>query len=219
MNRQIYDSIPAYNNSFLSNVKRVLQGREPFKGSRATEIGAALHQLILESDKFHHTEWDLRPNEVKLVTKMSIALLQFQALEKLLQSAQKETVKVWNDPGTGLACKGILDMITQKQDGKTCVVDIKTTSARDADEFKDSIQKYEYNRQAAFYLDAIGADWFSFLCVSKRSFKVFSIHFKKDDPQIIKGRKMYQFLLKKCIEHGIAPGADLTNFQTHKLAA
>jgi hypothetical protein len=69
-----------------------------------------------------------------------------------LDQGSVEVSIVWDDPDSGIRCKGRVDKWSEKE----CrIVDLKTT--RDASEFERAIFKYGYHRQAAFYSDGMHA--------------------------------------------------------------
>lgn len=197
-----YNNLSGFSNSFLSRVKDIIMGKEPFRGSPAAIFGEALHQMILE------------PHLYQPVAFKSFRQSDFSKLEKMKQAIEKnrlwvhtrdkegETEKqvIWKDEQTGLVCKGILDRIVGND-----VMDIKTTSATSLDEFMHHITKYEYERQAAMYLDATDSDYFTWVCLSKRNYATFNYTLHRNDPLIESGRKKYRFLLGKCQQFGIAP--------------
>ena len=83
----------------------------------------------------------------------------------LFKSGAAEVVVVWDDAETGMRCKARLDWVDWE---RKRIVDLKTT--RDAAEFEQSLGRYRYDRQAAFYLDGLRAcgyevEEFWFCCV------------------------------------------------------
>ena len=69
-----------------------------------------------------------------------------RAREYLNEPGRVELTIIWIDPDTGLLCKARLDKATA-----TGLSDLKTTE--DAGDFQKSIQKFEYHRQGAHYVD------------------------------------------------------------------
>ncbi|MBU1821575.1 MAG: PD-(D/E)XK nuclease-like domain-containing protein, partial [Bacteroidetes bacterium] len=83
------------------------------------------------------------------------------------------------------------------------VVDIKSTSCRTLEEFTKSCLKYDYDRQAAFYLDSLGMKGaaerrFAFVAIQKvKPFHVWKIEYLGDSDFIEYGRRKYQALLSQ----------------------
>ena len=65
-----------------------------------------------------------------------------------------EVSLVWDDPLTGLRCKGRVDALNERQDPPV-LCDVKT--CQNAADFSWALWKWRYHRQAAFYLDGYRA--------------------------------------------------------------
>jgi hypothetical protein len=152
----------------------------PHEETPALRIGRAAHALILEPETFEQ-RWAVAP-EVDRRTKAGkeawsqfvdgsgdkdvIAAAEFesiqamaqaiesQRLHKLVRTGRAEVVLIWDDPDTGLRCKGRLDYLHQERG--LFVIDFKTTECAAEDAFAYSIQRYGYHSQAFFY--ASGCD-------------------------------------------------------------
>ena len=75
---------------------------------------------------------------------------------RYLRLSERERIVLSTDPTTGIACKARLDMVyTSPKRQNALIIDIKTTSARTQAQFLDSCYTYDYDRQAAFYLDSL----------------------------------------------------------------
>lgn len=211
MQNQEYREISAYNNSFLSNVKNWLMGKPLIEETQAMRFGSALHEWELEPEKFrfenHRT---LTTDEWTKMHKMKETLEQSAIWGSLWHNSVLEQVETFEL--LGMPCKGIVDMI--RPDRRT-IVDLKTTSCFTQAAFEEAIMKYEYQRQAAFYLDGTGAKNFVFAAISKtKTEKIFWFEFHRDSELIQKGRKMYEFLLRKCKEYQIPPNCELSSLGT-----
>ena len=71
-----------------------------------------------------------------------------RAVEYFNGPGQTEVSIVWDDPATGIRCKGRIDKLN---DHSRLLVDLKTT--QNGGDFEKSIANFHYDRQAAFYLD------------------------------------------------------------------
>ena len=74
----------------------------------------------------------------------------------------------------GVDCKGKVDAVTEI-DGKKAIIDLKTTG-KPVSQFARSARSFDYDRQAAMYLELTGADEFVFLVANKetRSLGIFT---------------------------------------------
>lgn len=109
---------------------------------------------------------------------------------------QFELSIVWDDPESGLRCKGRLDKICNEE---RIIPDLKTTV--DCTKFDKSIANYSYYRQAALYIDGwqilTGETYrFGLVAVEKvKPFGVMSAPMRADAIEL--GRKEYRGLLKQ----------------------
>jgi len=147
----------------------------PQEDTPAMRIGRAAHALILEPETFEQ-RWAVAPDvdrktkagkesyaqfvdgsgdrdviaasEFESIQEMAKAI-EGQRLHKLVRTGKAEVVLIWDDPDTGLRCKGRLDYLHQERG--LFVIDFKTTECAAEDAFAYSIQRYGYFSQAAFY--------------------------------------------------------------------
>ncbi len=111
-----------------------------------------------------------------------------------LQYSRKEQVELFTDPDTGLACKSKLDVLYRRH----TVLDFKTTSTRSLSEFVEKCSEYDYDRQAAFYLDAVGGKRFIFVGIQKiKPHALFYFEATAANGFVEYGRKKYKALLRK----------------------
>ena len=147
----------------------------PKESTKAQKLGSAAHKLALEPFDFGD-EYYIAP-EVNKRTKAGRAVLadleemnrgkavieagdyhavQGMARELLkhadarfyLANGRAEVSIVWDDPDTGVRCRARLDYLNPPH-----IIDVKTTRAKNAREFRRSIWEYGYDRQAAMLLD------------------------------------------------------------------
>jgi len=169
-----YDAIKALNWSSLKYMARSpLEYRwridHPEPPKTAYTVGAAIHCLLLEPEQFDHRyalcdvrrdkrtqayrDWlDNHPNkeplnkrEMDLAHEASAAVHGHRVALELLSRCRREEPIVWDDPATGMRCKGRLDGIA------TCVVDVKTGRDIDPPRFERASATYLYHGQLAFY--------------------------------------------------------------------
>lgn len=184
----IHDPIQYYNRY----VKKVL----PPITSDAMTFGSALHCKILEPDQFDSRfivkpeglnlttkegrEWKesvadrkiVNNDEIKLIEAMSIRCLEIPSFEFELGKHQKELVITSEFGGTWLKSK--VDWLIEFDD-KIINCDIKTMASIDDRSIVNSIYKFGYDIQAAFYAHNISSNFDNrpvdtyLMCVAKES--------------------------------------------------
>lgn len=200
---QYRTEIKAYANSDLSELKARLLGRERGKIPQAAlDFGTAFHTLMLEPQRFDPVA---NLGFMPILNWMKESVEADAELVCLLQNSDRETVRQWTDPATGLLCKGKLDAVALPR--RRHLIDMKTTSCRTRAAFIDSCLEYDYDRQAAFYLSSSPeAAFFEFVGVQKQSpYKVFRLQYHKESDFIVYGRKKMSWLLKRAHEESLKP--------------
>lgn len=150
-------------------------------------------------------------------SRMAESVLSRQKAGTLLSGASVEVSVVWDDPTTGIRCKGRWDTYKGGVIG-----DLKSTRSAKADSFFADAYKRGYHIQSAMYIDAqkvLDAQdrvpWFVFVvCENYPPYcaREFDVHDDIDAgsfPFIDLGRKTYKTLLqqfKYCQEHDKWPG-------------
>jgi hypothetical protein len=157
-----YRQIPAISNSDLTEFRNYLFGRPNFKPQKAFDFGSALHEMILEPKKLFQAPESV---DMDLVQHLSQQVRTDKFCQWILQFGSKEQVHLFTDPSTELPCKTKLDLNHKNR----LIVDLKTTSQTSYECFVKSCIDYEYDRQAAFYLDSIGAKRFVFVGIAEKS--------------------------------------------------
>jgi len=110
-----------------------------------------------------------------------------------------EKVFTWTDAKTELPCKAKVDIAYEDPRGLH-VIDLKSTGAGNKAAFMTDCERYEYGRQAAFYLDGTGAKTVVIYGIQKRApYQVFRKQITKRELET--GRKMYGFILGKVLEN------------------
>ena len=98
----------------------------------------------------------------------------------------------WVDFNTMVKCKGKADIVVE---GGDMLVDLKTTS-KPITEFRKSAFRYNYHRQAAFYLDGFNAKEFVFIVIETNEPHQIGI-FRCSEHFIDQGREEYVYLLEE----------------------
>lgn len=183
-----YRALPRISNSDLGDFEDIVFNRpEREKPLTAFSFGTAVHELILEPQIINRLPQNVDIAKVQILAK---TFWNESWLKWLLRFSKKEEVILWTCPVTGLPLKSKLDIILRGRN----VYDIKTTSASSIEQFAKHCQAYGYDRQAAFYMDSIGAKRFFFIALSKTKKDMVFI-MEADRSFIESGRKKYRKLL------------------------
>jgi hypothetical protein len=198
-----YRALPAIANSDLSRLRDALDGRPPRtdSGSGALSFGTAFHTALLEPD-------DYRPGQPGLNDTLIWWLVEGvklnTELSRLLAHGLTERSALFTEPTTGTLCKLRADLVLDQPNQPYTVVDFKTTMARDAEHFRWQCSAYDYDRQAAFYTDALHAERFLLVGVQKvEPFGVFPLEVPTE--MLAEGRRKYMNLLKLLQAPATAP--------------
>lgn len=199
--------------------------------NKAFVIGDYLHTSILEPnkmDRFHVIDETKRPNttvgmtgkdnkvwlrsiqaqygesnvisykDAELCRSMSNAILSKVECLELLEGAKCE--QIFTSYVNGVDTKCMVDIDRRHINGS--VWDIKTTQDSSLSEFKKSFWKYNYFRQAAFYMKMTGATSFGFIVVEKKfPFKVGV--YTVTERSLDRGTDSYERLIEKYKEYFI----------------
>ncbi|MBD2770041.1 PD-(D/E)XK nuclease-like domain-containing protein [Hymenobacter sp. BT664] len=200
-----YRALPAVANSDLSRLRDALEGRAPRPQSSSNEgalgFGTAFHTALLEPDDYVAGQPGLNDT---LVWWLVEGVKLNSQLNRLLEEGIPEASVLFTEPTTDTLCKLRADLIVDRPDQPFTVIDFKTTMARDADQFLWQCSAYDYDRQAAFYTDALHAERFLLVGVQKvEPFGVFSI--EVSEQMLAEGRSKYQRLLRLLKAPATAP--------------
>lgn len=191
----VYRSAPGVNISALKDAitpahyLAVRDAEQPATPTPAQVFGSAFHAFALEG----RTAFVTRPDGLNFTTKegkawrdaqtlpiltaeesaaiqsMRLSLDKHPIAAAILRSGGQAEVSAFKRHASGLLLKGRADFITQDQQDRTTIADVKTCGFGDASPaaFAKCVAGYQYHRQAAFYLDLFGASFFVFLVVEK----------------------------------------------------
>lgn len=94
----------------------------------------------------------LKPEVVAQADAMAETVLAHPVAKALLSNGHPEVSAFWTDAATDVACRGRYDWLTTLGDGRTCIVDLKTTG-KSALGFDRAVTDYGYDSQAWHYAD------------------------------------------------------------------
>ena len=153
--------------------------------------------MILEPEKFHLPEFNLRNSEKKNLDGMFESIMRSSLLNNLLSQSETEVSHIWKDELTGLKCKAKFDLVVSDKN----LIDFKTTSALTREQFEQQLQQFDYDRQTAFYLDGFNGTSFMVFGIQKfPPFRIFQKVYHIESNFVKSGRKKYQFLMQKLVE-------------------
>jgi len=228
-----YSLIPRVSNSDLTRLKEELLGYGTIPSARffpetARTFGRAFHQHLLEPETIgaviDQLLPDLSPTESDRLQRLTETIQQDPFCRRYLRRSEKERVVLFTDPVSQVACKARLDLVyTSPKRRSVLVMDFKTTSARTPAQFLQSCYDYDYDRQVAFYLDALRhadsrlepegtGEWadtrrFRFVLIGIRKqspHRLFAIEATAIPGFVDYGRKKYRFWLRKWRERNEA---------------
>ncbi len=202
-----YRALPRLSNSDLTRLRE-----EQMAGMKVSSASAQPQAI---QTVFSHFLPDLTPGRL-MAGKSGEADSLLKSLRhdpfcgRYLRQAERNRVVLFTDPATGLPCKARLDLVhTSAKRQRVLVLDVKTTTARTQSEFLQSCFDFDYDRQAAFYLDSLrladSGEWrmtkrfqFVFIGVSQHTpQRLFAVEATSLPGFVEYGRKKYRFWLRK----------------------
>ena len=200
-----YRATPRIANSDLSEFKNVLlYGQVPQR--------SASPSLIFGSNFHHHLLIDRQSVPSGIGAKPMLRMLDVMRNHlqfcELMAEALPEIPQYWDDGLTGLPCKSQLDLLLP---GEALIVDVKTTSASSRAEFLENALFYEYDRQAAYYIDGCRSAghpikrFILFAIQKQKPHQVFVVDMKADDAFVENGRRKYRKLLASWLKQPYTP--------------
>lgn len=186
MNFDTYRRIDAVNWSSLKHMgtsPRHYQHalNNPPAESDAMRLGTAMHIAVLEPAEWSKRiavweggtrrgkAWEafqeassgktvLRPQDVDKVLAMAESIRSNESIRPYLYGdGTNERTLIWDDPDTGLACKGRLDRVADDVRGMRVLADVKSARSLDERTFTRALVDLGYHGQAAFYADGLAA--------------------------------------------------------------
>ncbi|GAA3994455.1 hypothetical protein GCM10022408_01060 [Hymenobacter fastidiosus] len=112
---------------------------------------------------------------------------------------------------TGVPVKVRPDLLVRRPAGRRLtLINFKTTSCRDRTHFLATIEQYDYDRQAAFYFDALQADRFLIIGVQKKAPHAIWVFDATAAPHLLEqGRRKYAALLRHHIRQTDSGAAEV----------
>jgi hypothetical protein len=196
-----YFEINRISNSDLSRFKsEIILGETYQRPEKATNFGKVFHGLLLEP----HLPIETYPGiDYRLIDRLINKVKEDMFCSGYLTNGLKEELVLFTDSTTQAKCKAKLDIKFRNTRSNTItILDFKTTYARNYAQFVGSLTSYDYDRQAAFYMDSVHAQRFILIGVQKiKPYDLFYFEANKAFGFVDYGRKKYKALLKKYVAH------------------
>ena len=188
-------ALPFVSNTDLTNTKNQALGITRLPNPQALAFGSHFHTAVLEPDHYQRTPQRLPWDNLE---QLAAAVRRQRYCRDLLYRGQPEQTHTATHEATGLVVKVRPDLlITSPKTGRRVLVDFKTTSSPDYAHFCTTIEKYDYDRQAALYSDLLGAARFLIIGVQKKApFEVWRFELTPAPGLLAQGRKKYERLLR-----------------------
>ncbi|MGI4886166.1 MAG: PD-(D/E)XK nuclease-like domain-containing protein [Janthinobacterium lividum] len=188
-------ALPFVSNTDLTAAKNRALGITRQPNPQALAFGSHFHTAVLEPGQYQRTTQRVPWAQIK---DLAAAVRRQRFCRDLLYRGQAEQTHTATHEATGLTVKVRPDlMITSPKTGRVVLVDFKTTSCPDYASFCATIERYDYDRQAALYADLLGAARFIIIGVEKKApFEVWQFEMTEAPGLIEQGRKKYERLLK-----------------------
>jgi len=167
--------------------KKYLDGEYDYPSNPNFVVGRFVHTAVLEPEKVgdffiapakdrrskaykdameeHGYDWVVTEPEYQMGMKVKENIEANDRLSEMFTFAENEVPFTANI--NEVPCKGKVDAVT-KIDGKKVIIDLKTTG-KPVTDFPKSARAFNYDRQAAMYLNLTGADEFVFVVANKET--------------------------------------------------
>ena len=193
-------ALPHVSNTDLSTLKQELLGQLRQLNPVALAYGSHFHTAVLEPPYYARTaERGIKWADLEQLARQ---VRRQRYCRDLLYRGQAEQSYTATHTATGVGVKLRPDLLVNSRAGRQLtLIDFKTTSSPDLPHFLTTIEKYDYDRQAALYLDVLGATRFLIIGVQKkagplRGNEVWRVELTAMPGLIEQGRKKYGTLLR-----------------------
>ncbi len=189
-------ALPHVSNTDLSNLKASILGQLRRPNPVALAFGSHFHTAVLEPQHYQRT--DERGIKWPDLETLARQLRRQRYCRDLLYRGQAEQSYTATHTASGVGVKLRPDLLVRSRAGRQLtLIDFKTSSAPDLAHFLATIEKYDYDRQAALYLDVLGATRFLIIGVQKKApYQVWRVELTAMPGLIEQGRKKYAALLR-----------------------
>jgi len=192
LTQEQHRALPHVSNTDLSELKARVLGQLRQPNPQALAFGSHFHSATLEPATYARTQekcpWQQLARHVR----------RHRYCRDVLYRGTAELTHTAVHTETGVGVKVRPDLLVVSPAGRRrTLIDFKTTSCRDREQFLATIQQYDYDRQAALYLDALQADRFLIIGVQKKDSHAIWLFDATATPGFIEqGRRKYTALLR-----------------------
>lgn len=196
-------ALPQVSNTDLSTLKQELLGQSRQPNPVALTYGSHFHTAVLEPATYARTEErGIKWADLEMLARQ---VRRQRYCRDLLYRGQTEQSYTAMHTATGVGIKLRPDLLVRSPAGRQLtLIDFKTTSSPDLAHFLTTIERYDYDRQAALYLDVLGATRFLIIGVQKKTrikafgapHEVWRVELTAMPGLIEQGRKKYAVLLR-----------------------
>ena len=189
-------ALPHVSNTDLSDLKASILGQLRRPNPVALAFGSHFHTAVLEPQHYQRTaERGIKWPDLETLARQ---LRRQRYCRDVLYRGQAEQSYTAVHTASGVGVKLRPDLLVRSRAGRQLtLIDFKTSSAPDLAHFLATIEQYDYDRQAALYLDVLGATRFLIIGVQKKApYQVWRVELTAMPGLIEQGRKKYAALLR-----------------------
>jgi len=189
---------------------------EPAEFDKRYAIGPDVSRATKEWKAWEASEarQAIKPQDSATAQAQALSVRALPDVARLLSAGQPEVSAFWIDEATGSQCRCRPDWVYPVNATSVILLDVKTYSSADPDEFSRQVARKGYHRQAAWYSDgyaaASGLQVLGFVFVAVESdWPHAACACMLDDESLDKGRQEYRGLLDTyaaCQRAGVWPG-------------
>lgn len=165
------------------------------KVDRRTKEGKAVYEALLEKAG---NRTILTYDEIETVVGMRNAVMANPTAKKLVEIGQKEQSFFWTNARTNLDLKCRPDIFVTG-DGVNVIVDLKSTTSSDTQNFTNECIRLGYDVQAAMYTEGLRTVYpedFTFMFIAVEKNPPYAVNVMEMDPDVVKyGRDRFEALL------------------------
>jgi hypothetical protein len=201
LTQEQHRALPHVSNTDLSELKAQVLGQLRRPNPQALAFGSHFHAATLDPSTYVRTQ---EKGPWQQLEQLARRVRRHRYCRDLLYRGTAEITHRATHTATGIQVKIRPDLLVVSPAGRrTTLIDFKTTSCQDYAHFLASTEQYDYDRQAAFYLDALNADRFLIIGVQKKApHEVWLFDATATAGFIEQGRKKYTALLRRYAAQG-----------------
>jgi hypothetical protein len=195
LTQEQHRALPHVSNTDLSELKARVLGQLRRPNPQALAFGSHFHSATLEPATYARTQEKCPWQQLEQLARH---VRRHRYCRDLLYRGTAELTHTATHTATGVQVKIRPDLVVVSPAGRrTTLIDFKTTSCRSREQFLATVGQYDYDRQAALYLDALRADRFLIIGVQKKDSHAIWLFDATATPGFIEqGRRKYTALLR-----------------------